>query len=167
MSDEIDVLESDDDLDNLPRYTRIHHAAKPIVIKGIGQLTVFGLSSRFDSEFPAALTGKLAPEELQETMERINFVLQRSVHTHIRWLLCGLLFCCCTIGCSLWPVVCLSKRTIAALEKTLDHENQQLYNKLGLHWRLAKLPVDSNSNRLTEYVLLLETLPKVPLLVPD
>ncbi|KAI1725390.1 golgin subfamily A member 7/ERF4 family domain-containing protein [Ditylenchus destructor] len=147
MSDEIDVLESDDDLDNLPCYGHVPQA-KPIVVKGIGRLTVFGLSSRFDPEFPSALTGKLAPEELEETMQRINSVLQRSVHTHVRWLLCGLLFCCCTIGCSLWPVVCLSKRTISALEKTLDYENQQLYNKL-------------------EYVLLLETLPKVPLLIPD
>jgi hypothetical protein len=33
----------------------------------------FGLSSRFDTEFPQALTGKLAPEELQETMQRSEF----------------------------------------------------------------------------------------------
>lgn len=55
---------------------------------------------------------------------------------------------------------------MAALEKTLDHENQQLYNKLGLHWRLVRHPVDTNSS-LTEYVLLLETVPKMVLLAPD
>lgn len=166
MADEIDVLESDEDLENMPCHSRVHKV-EPVIIRGVGQITMFGLSSRFDSEFPSALTGKLAPEELQETMQRINFVLQRTMHTHVRWLLCGLLFCCCTLGCSLWPVVCLSKRTVAALEKTLDHENQQLYNKLGLHWRLAKHPVENSNSGLMEYVLLLETLPKLPLLVPD
>ncbi|VDK66957.1 unnamed protein product [Anisakis simplex] len=52
------------------------------------------------------------------------------------------------------------------MEKTLDHENQVLYNKLGLHWRLARRPVDL-SYSMTEYVLLLEMLPKAPLLLPD
>jgi hypothetical protein len=164
MSDEIDVLESDDDLDNLPCYSR--REAEPIIIRGVGQLTMFGLSSRFDAEFPSALTGKLAPEEFQNTMQRINFVLQRTMHAHARWMVCGLLFCCCTLGCSLWPVVCLSKRTVVSLEKTLDHENQQLYNKLGLHWRLSRYPVENN-NALTEYVLLLEALPRMVLLAPD
>ncbi|KAH7731732.1 cysteine-rich hydrophobic 1 protein [Aphelenchoides avenae] len=164
MSDEIDVLESEEDLGNLPCYSQ--HKPEPIVIRGVGQLTMFGMSSRFDTEFPSALTGKLAPEELQSTMQRINFVLQRNMQTHARWMICGLLFCCCTLGCSLWPVICLSKRTVAALEKTLDHENQQLYNKLGLHWRLVRHPVDTNSS-LTEYVLLLETVPKMVLLAPD
>ncbi len=68
-------------------------------------------------------SGKLAPEELEETMQRINFVLQRTMHNHMRWLLCGLLFCCCTLGCSLWPVVCLSKRVgvsrVANLSKAI------------------------------------------------
>jgi hypothetical protein len=46
MVDEIDVLESEDDLANVPcghSYRR-----EPIVIRGVGQLTIFGLSSRFD-----------------------------------------------------------------------------------------------------------------------
>lgn len=68
MSDEIDVLESDEDVDNLPCYSRTQ--PPPIVIRGVGQMTLFGLSSRFDTEFPQALTGKLAPEEHQETMQR-------------------------------------------------------------------------------------------------
>lgn len=40
MADEIDVLESDDELENLPCYSRMNKP-KPIVIKGIGQLTVY------------------------------------------------------------------------------------------------------------------------------
>lgn len=70
----------------------------------------FGLNSRFDTEFPSVLTGRLAPEELADTMRRINSVLNRTMPSNARWLICGLLFCCCTAGCSLWPVVCLSKR---------------------------------------------------------
>lgn len=57
-------------------------------------------------------------------------------------------------------------QTVHTLEKTLDHENQSLYNKLGLHWRLVRRPVDLNHS-MTEYVLLLEMLPKAPLLLPD
>ncbi|KAL3095424.1 hypothetical protein niasHS_007523 [Heterodera schachtii] len=139
---------------------------EPIVIRGVGHLTMFGLNSHFSTEFPSALTGKLAPEEFDDTLRRVNYVLQRNVSRNLRWLICGLLFCCCSFGISLWPVVCLNRRTISALEKTLDHENQQLYNKLGLHWKLARLPVEP-SNRLTEYVLLLETLPRIPLSMPD
>jgi len=59
MVDEIDVLESDEDQANVPcshTYRR-----EPIVIRGVGQLTVFGLSSRFDPEFPPSLTGWLLP----------------------------------------------------------------------------------------------------------
>jgi hypothetical protein len=36
----------------------------------------------------------------------------------------------------------------------------------GLHWKLARMPVESSSH-LTEYVLFIETLPKIPLSVPD
>uniref|UniRef100_A0A7E4VUM2 Erf4 domain-containing protein n=1 Tax=Panagrellus redivivus TaxID=6233 RepID=A0A7E4VUM2_PANRE len=165
MADEIDVIESEDDTDSLPSYKPIHKP-DPIIIRGVGQFTIFGLSSRFDAEFPAALTGKLAPEELEETMQRINYVLQRTMHGHGRWLLCGILFCCCTFGCSLWPMICLNSRAIAALEKTLDYENQQLYNKLGLHWRLARQQIE-NAGTLVEYVLVLESIPLMPLNMPE
>uniref|UniRef100_A0A915BNJ0 Golgin subfamily A member 7/ERF4 domain-containing protein n=1 Tax=Parascaris univalens TaxID=6257 RepID=A0A915BNJ0_PARUN len=161
MSADIDVIESDDDV--IPCAIRNR---EPIIIRGVGHMTMFGLNSRFDTEFPSVLTGRLAPEELADTMRRINNVLSRTMPNNARWLVCGLLFCCCTVGCSLWPVVCLNKRTVHTLEKTLDHENQSLYNKLGLHWRLVRRPVDLNHS-MTEYVLLLEMLPKAPLLLPD
>ncbi|RCN31696.1 hypothetical protein ANCCAN_22515 [Ancylostoma caninum] len=138
---------------------------------------MFGLNSRFDTDFPSELIGRVAPEELSDTLGRINNVLKRHVQMSSRWLLCGLLFCCCSFGCSLFPVVCLNRRasysilnptlfqTVTAVEKTLDHENICLYHKLGLHWRLVKRPVDGS--RLTEYVLELQTLPKVQLMLPD
>ncbi|KAL4003291.1 Cysteine-rich hydrophobic domain-containing protein 2 [Acanthocheilonema viteae] len=161
MSSDIDIIEIVDDIPS-----PIICNKEPIVFRGVGHLTMFGLSSRFDTEFPTVLTGRLAPEELANTMRKINGVLARSMSGNVRWLVCGLLFCCCTIGCSLWPVVCLNKRTVHALEKLLDHENQTLYNKLGLHWRLVRRPVEVNYS-MTEYVLLLEILPKTLLLLPD
>ncbi|KAI6215211.1 Cysteine-rich hydrophobic domain 2 protein [Aphelenchoides besseyi] len=163
MADEIDVLDNADE--NVPScsYSR---TAEPIVIRGTGRLTIFGLSSQFETDFPAALTGRLAPEELQDTMQRINYVLQRKMRSHLGWLVCGVLFCCCTLSCSLWPLVCLNRRTVIAVEKALDYENQQLYNRLGLHLRLSRRSMEQNA-RLTEYVLLLETLPRTRLMIPD
>lgn len=70
----------------------------------------FGLNSRFNTEFPSALAGKLAPEEYMDTILRINSVLRKTMPMNVRWLFCGCAFCCCTLGCSLWPVVCLNKR---------------------------------------------------------
>ncbi|PAV82223.1 hypothetical protein WR25_21808 [Diploscapter pachys] len=139
---------------------------RSIIIHGVGHITLFGLNSRFDTEFPSELTGRVAPEELSATLQRINAVLKRHVQMSSRWLLCGLLFCCCSMGCSMWPVVCLNKRTVVAVEKTLDHENISLYHKLGLHWQLVRRASES-SQRLTEYVLELRILPKTPLLTPD
>ncbi|KAL7070413.1 hypothetical protein ACQ4LE_010317 [Meloidogyne hapla] len=164
MVEEIDRLEEED-----PSFLPCQSwqiTPDPIVIKGIGNLTLFGLNSRFSSEFPCSLKGKLAPEEFQDTMDRINFVLQRNVHSHLRWLICGLIFCCCSMGISLWPVIYLNKGTISAVKETLEQENQLLYNKLGFNWKLSRRPVENAAN-LTEYVLLIETLAKVPLSVPD
>ena len=140
-----------------------------------------GLSSRFGTEFPSQLTGKLAPEELEETLRRVNFAISRTMNGHGRWLLCGLFFCCCTCGCSLLPTYYLSNRVryfisipmlhvtfqaVSAVRKTLDHENQELYNKLGLHWTLSRRSIEG-SGTLVEYVLVLDFLPKVPLNMPD
>lgn len=72
----------------------------------------FGLSSRFQSEFPSSLVSRVAPEEFEETMGRINTVLKKSLPMNAKWLFCGCMCCCCTLGCSLWPVICLSKRVI-------------------------------------------------------
>ncbi|CAH1708322.1 cysteine-rich hydrophobic domain-containing protein 2 [Rhopalosiphum maidis] len=141
------------------------HVQEPVLIRGIGNLTVFGLSSRFQSEFPSALVSRVAPEEFEETMARINSVLKKSLPMNAKWLFCGCMCCCCTLGCSLWPVICLSKRTQHSLNKLLDWENNHLYNKIGLHWRLNKQRVDTSS--ITEYVLLVEFIPKIPIYKPD
>ncbi|MCP9258335.1 Cysteine-rich hydrophobic domain 2 protein [Dirofilaria immitis] len=125
MSSDIDIIEIVDDMPSPIIYNK-----EPIIFRGVGHLTMFGLSSRFDTEFPNVLTGRLAPEELADTMRRINGVLARNMSGNVRWLVCGLLFAVALL-------------TVHALEKLLDHENQTLYNKLGLHWRLVRRPIES------------------------
>ncbi|XP_003392944.1 cysteine-rich hydrophobic domain-containing protein 2 [Bombus vosnesenskii] len=137
----------------------------PIVIRGAGNMTVFGLSNRFDSEFPNGLVSRIAPEEFKATIMRINSVLKKTLPVNVKWLFCGCVCCCCTLGCSLWPVICLSKRTQHSLNKLLEWENSRLYHTLGLHWRLAKQRCDTSS--MMEYVLLIEFIPKIPIYKPD
>ncbi|BFZ24501.1 hypothetical protein BsWGS_27540 [Bradybaena similaris] len=143
----------------------IIYVPDPIIIRGAGNVTIFGLSNRFETEFPQGLSGKVAPEEFKATITRINNVLRKSLPVNVKWLFCGCICCCCTLGCSLWPVVCLSKRTRHSIEKVLDWENSHLYQKLGLLWRLKKQRCDSSS--MMEYVLVLEFIPKVPIFRPD
>ena len=47
----------------------------------------------------------------------------------------------------------------------LEWENNRLYEKLGLRWRLTKKQCDSSS--MMEYVIEISFLPKVPILRPD
>lgn len=70
----------------------------------------FGLSNRFNGEFPSALVSRVAPEEFKATISRINTILKKTLPLNVKWLFCGCICCCCTLGCSLWPVICLSKR---------------------------------------------------------
>ncbi|XP_061832929.1 cysteine-rich hydrophobic domain-containing protein 2 isoform X2 [Nerophis lumbriciformis] len=129
------------------------------------QLLKFGLSNKFEWEFPSALTGKVAPEEFRASINRVNSCLRKTLPVNVRWLLCGCLCCCCTLGFSLWPVICLSKRTRRSIEKLLEWENCRLYHKLCLHWTLSKRKCESNN--MMEYVILIEFLPKIPINRPD
>lgn len=70
----------------------------------------FGLSNRFNVEFPCGLLSRVAPEEFKATIGRINGILKKTLPLNVKWLFCGCVCCCCTLGCSLWPVICLSKR---------------------------------------------------------
>ncbi|XP_051825247.1 cysteine-rich hydrophobic domain-containing protein 1 isoform X2 [Antechinus flavipes] len=104
-------------------------APDPVTVRGTGHITVFGLSNKFDTEFPSVLTGKVAPEEFKTSVGRVNSCLQKNLPVSVKWLLCGCLCCCCTLGCSLWPVVCLNKRTRRSIQKLLEWENNRLYHK--------------------------------------
>lgn len=132
---------------------------------------------------------RVAPEEFKATIGRINGILKKTLPVNVKWLFCGCVCCCCTLGCSLWPVICLSKRvsitsphpqttiffyklfpfflfkTQITLDKLLEWENSHLYHKLGLHWRLHKQQCDSNS--MMEYVISIEFIPKTPIYRPD
>ncbi|XP_074134446.1 cysteine-rich hydrophobic domain-containing protein 1 isoform X8 [Sminthopsis crassicaudata] len=123
----------------------------PYSLCGLG----FGLSNKFDTEFPSVLTGKVAPEEFKTSIGRVNSCLQKNLPVSVKWLLCGCLCCCCTLGCSLWPVVCLNKRTRRSIQKLLEWENNRLYHKLGLHWKLSKRKCESNN--MVEYRTLVRT----------
>lgn len=125
----------------------------------------FGLSNKFDTEFPSVLTGKVAPEEFKTSISRVNACLKKNLPVNVKWLLCGCLCCCCTVGCSLWPVICLNKRTRRSIQKLLEWENNRLYHKLGLHWKLSKRKCESSN--MMEYVILIEFLPKYPIFRPD
>ena len=145
--------------------------AKPFGFSRFFSTYRFGLSNRFDTEFPSGLHARVAPEEFKATVTRVNVTLRKNLPVNVRWLFCGCLCCCCTLGCSMWPVICLSKRvsnelflsyfknwykcffqTRHQLEKLLDWENSHLYHKLGLHWKLARQRCDSTL--MMEYVSL-------------
>ncbi|KAM6151699.1 cysteine-rich hydrophobic domain-containing protein 1 isoform 2-T2 [Rhynchocyon petersi] len=121
------------------------YAPDPVLVRGAGHITVFGLSNKFDTEFPSVLTGKVAPEEFKTSIGRVNACLKKAIPVNVRWLLCGCLCCCCTLGCSLWPVICLSKRSRRSIQKILEWENNRLYHK----------------------VIIIEFLPKYPIFRPD
>lgn len=53
---------------------------------------------------------QVAPEEFKTSISRLNACLKKNLPVNVKWLLCGCLCCCCTVGCSLWPVICLNKR---------------------------------------------------------
>ncbi|XP_064637572.1 cysteine-rich hydrophobic domain-containing protein 2-like [Lineus longissimus] len=160
------IFEEDDDEETeFVDDSILYRVPDPVIIRGAGNITVFGLSNKFSDDFPQGLSAKVCPEEFKATMDRLNSVLKKTLPMNVKWLFCGCICCCCTLGCSLWPVICLSKRTRHSIEKLLDWENSHLYNKLGLHWRLEKHRCDSSS--MMEYVLALEFLPKIPIHRPD
>ena len=137
----------------------------PIFIRGAGNLTIFGVSNRFSEQFPSQLNAKLAPEEFRDTIKQVNNILNKELANSFRWLVFGSIFCCCTLGCSLLPVIFMNKKAKLSINKLLDMENQRLYLKLGLKWRLTK--IKCNSNALLEYVILIEFLPTILLYQPD
>lgn len=71
----------------------------------------------------------------------------------------------CILSINKLPPSLLSLQTQTTLDKLMEWENNHLYNKLGLHWRLTKQHCDSSS--MMEYALLIEFIPKVPIYRPD
>uniref|UniRef100_A0A670ZJ92 Cysteine rich hydrophobic domain 1 n=1 Tax=Pseudonaja textilis TaxID=8673 RepID=A0A670ZJ92_PSETE len=78
---------------------------------------------------------QVAPEEFKTSIGHVNACLRKNLPITVKWLLCGCLCCCCTLGCSLWPAVCLNKR-------------------LGLHWKLSKRKCETSN--MMEYVSIVQ-----------
>lgn len=154
------------DFDDLPQEASVYQI-EPIILRGNGNLTLFGLSNSFSSEFPSALIGRVSREEFERTMRRVNTLLRDQQSLSAKLLLFGGLCCCCSLGFSLvWPSIALKKRSKMSLEKFLANENSRLYSKLGLNWKLAEQRCYSN-HAFVEYVLMIEFTPKINLYLPD
>uniref|UniRef100_A0A8C0GRF3 Cysteine rich hydrophobic domain 2 n=1 Tax=Chelonoidis abingdonii TaxID=106734 RepID=A0A8C0GRF3_CHEAB len=110
MADFDEIYEEEEDEERALEEQLLKYSPDPVVVRGSGHVTVFGLSNKFEAEFPSSLTGKVAPEEFKASISRVNSCLKKNLPINVRWLLCGCLCCCCTLGCSMWPVICLSKR---------------------------------------------------------
>lgn len=161
------MLEHSSDLDDLSQDVSANYQIEPIVIRGNGNLLLFGLSNSFSSDFPPALVGKVSKEEFNRTMKHLNLLLREQQSLSAKVLLFGSLCCCCSLGFSLiGPSIALRKRSKISVEKFLANENTRLYCKLGLNWRLAEHRCFSN-HAFIEYVILIEFLPKMNLYQPD
>ncbi|KAM9600174.1 cysteine-rich hydrophobic domain-containing protein 1 isoform 4-T5 [Morphnus guianensis] len=138
---------------------RPRDAPDPVAVRGAGHITVSSRQPKVTKEqlkfswlFRAEAAANqswqswVAPEEFKTSISRVNACLRKNLPVNVKWLLCGCLCCCCTLGCSLWPVVCLNKR-------------------LGLHWKLSKRKCETSN--MMEYVILIEFLPKYPIFRPD
>ncbi|XP_073093712.1 cysteine-rich hydrophobic domain-containing protein 2 isoform X6 [Manis javanica] len=132
MADFDEIYEEEEDEERALEEQLLKYSPDPVVVRGSGHVTVvctsgrlfsfgvevhlfmrFGLSNKFESEFPSSLTGK----------------------------------------------------TRRSIEKLLEWENNRLYHKLCLHWRLSKRKCETNN--MMEYVILIEFLPKTPIFRPD
>lgn len=152
-------------VDEIPQESA--YQIEPIIIRGNGNLTLFGLSNSFMEEFPSALIGRVSKEEFDRTMRRINTLLRDQQSLSAKLLVFGSIFCCCFLGLTLvWPSIALKRRNKMNLEKILASENNRLYSKLGLNWKLAEQRCYSN-HAFVEYVLMIEFTPKINLYLPD
>lgn len=160
------LLEQALDFDHSPQDTSTYQI-EPIILRGNGNLTLFGLSNSFSAEFPSSLIGRVSREEFDRTMGSVNSLLKDQQSLSAKILLFGGLCCCCSLGFSLiWPSIALKKRSKTSLEKFLASENSRLYSKLGLNWRLSEQRCYSN-HAFIEYVLMIEFTPKINLYLPD
>ncbi|XP_077427342.1 cysteine-rich hydrophobic domain-containing protein 2 isoform X1 [Vanacampus margaritifer] len=142
--------EEEEDEDRAAEEQLLKYAPDPVVVRGSGRVTVFGLSNKFESEFPSALTGKVAPEEFKASINRVNSCLKKSLPVNVRWLLCGCLCCCCTLGFSLWPVICLSKRVMHRHHAQMAPKHRVSLTEARLHCCLPDKKIYRETSRVGE-----------------
>ena len=56
----------------------------PLILKGTGEITVFGVCCKYENSFPHQLTGRLAPEEFTRMIDRINAQLKRNIPAQVK-----------------------------------------------------------------------------------
>lgn len=99
---------------------------------------------------------QVAPEEFKTSISRVNACLKKNLPVNVKWLLCGCLCCCCTVGCSLWPVICLNKRV--SLQSSFV--SQSGLWSFGLAWGLYGYIWDSTWGRPAEWNEIKDSMPQ-------
>ncbi|RXM97041.1 Cysteine-rich hydrophobic domain-containing protein 1 [Acipenser ruthenus] len=61
----------------------VRFCPEPVIMRGAGHITVFGLSNKFDTECPSVLTGKVASEEFKTSIGRVNACLKKNLPVNI------------------------------------------------------------------------------------
>ncbi|TKC45790.1 hypothetical protein EI555_000237 [Monodon monoceros] len=153
MADFDEIYEEEEDEERALEEQLLKYSPDPVVVRGSGHVTVFGLSNKFESEFPSSLTGKVAPEEFKASINRVNSCLKKNLP--VNQVLENYFF----------EKPFFQTITRRSIEKLLEWENNRLYHKLCLHWRLSKRKCETNN--MMEYVILIEFLPKTPIFRPD
>jgi len=136
-----------------------------VIIRGSGNLTVFGLCNRYNDGFPSALTAKVAPEEFAETVNKVNRECRKCLRASLKALVLGCLCCCCSCGLAILPSILLNHRARRQINKVLAWENTRVYHKIGLNWSLCKTQCERSS--MVEYVLMIEPIRRLQILAID
>nr|KAF6430946.1 cysteine rich hydrophobic domain 2 [Rousettus aegyptiacus] len=76
MADFDEIYEEEEDEERALEEQLLKYSPDPVVVRGSGHVTVFGLSNKFESEFPSSLTGKLL-KNLKPASTELTVVLRR------------------------------------------------------------------------------------------
>ncbi|KAF4791704.1 Cysteine-rich hydrophobic domain-containing protein 2 [Turdus rufiventris] len=140
MADFDEIYEEEEDEERALEEQLLKYSPDPVVVRGSGHVTVFGLSNKFEAEFPSSLTGKC-----QKKYKGFQLLGSENSLKLRREVLCGNL-----VKQQLGVVWDKVKRKVItntrrSIEKLLEWENNRLYHK----------------------VILIEFLPKTPIFRPD
>ncbi|CAN8033179.1 unnamed protein product [Ixodes persulcatus] len=72
MADFDAIYEEDDEDLRANEDSLVSLVPEPVVIRGAGNMTVFGLSNKFDTEFPPTLSAKIHSKRIAESRVTVN-----------------------------------------------------------------------------------------------
>lgn len=110
MVDFDEIYEEEEDEEWVLEEQLLKYLLDLVVVCGFGYVIVFGLSNKFELEFFFLLIGKVVFEEFKVSINRVNSCFKKNFFVNVCWLFCGCFCCCCMLGCSMWLVICFSKR---------------------------------------------------------